>query len=229
MPLLLYSPKRKQLQAAIENIILQYHFDAGSGSNIMERVSKVNHSMTGLSTGTVMWDNTMGQYGIRKKYSDTANSTAMQITGNLTVKGDHTVSAWFKCSGWNANVNGGTSTIFALSSLNASCDMYRDGYSGDGRLYTQGSTFLKYALPAYNAITNIMWVRSGNVVSIYINGVNVVSGTVPAFTVTGKYVMLNEMRYMSNLFILYNVTVFNKALSATERTNYQALGSNYAV
>ena len=236
MPLLLYSPKRKQLQAAIGNIILQFKFDGGSGSSILERVSKVNYNMPALSAGTAVWDNSSGQIGIRKAAVNTVYSDAMKLSGSLTLTGDHTVSVWFKCATWSSSANGGSCDLFKIGTFNCGCKLYRDGYSIDGRIYDQGdyteSTAFKYPggpMPAMPNITNVIWSRSGNTVTVYVDGQYLTSFTTSAMSPTGKFIMLDEMRYMSNKFVLYSTTVFNKALSDTECLALKNLGSNYAV
>ena len=233
MPLLLYSPKRKSNFSAVGNIILQFKFDAGSGSSILERVSKVNYDMSALSAGTAVWDNSSGQTGIRKAAANTTYSAAMKLSGSLALTGDHTVSVWFKCATWSSNVNGGSNELFKIGTSNCACTLYKDGYNSDGRIYYHGgSTAFKYPggpIPAMPNITNIIWSRSGNVVTVYIDGNYLTSFTTTVMNPTGNFIMLDEMRYISNQFVLYSTTVFNKALSGTECLALKNLGSNYAI
>ena len=233
MPLLLYPAKRKTgLGAAAANIILQYDFSKGSGSNVTELVSKSSKTLTALSNGELVWDNAGGRWGIKKPAANSNYSTAAKLSGNIDISGDYSTAVWFRSTGWNDNLNGGSAVLFELSSSNGTCTIYRDGYSSDGRLYTQGATLIKNPtgpMTVYNSPSLIVWSRSGNVVSIYINGVLITSGTVPALTITGTYQMLPELRQMSNWFTLYSTTVFNKALSATDVQSLLQLGHSWHI
>ncbi len=200
-----------------------WNFDEGSGTHVADSSGNRNN---GVLTGGVSW--VPGVSGSALSFDGSSGMVQMADDEDLEPAGAVTVSAWFKNSG-----SPGTYRYILAKGANgciaASYGLYT-GPSGGLQFYVSQppGTAYKRSPDAGQGVWDGKWhlavgIYNGSTVSLYVDGVQVGSGT--ALSGSLEYGLSDSNLYIGNyrgcaphgfLGAIDNVMIWNRALSTTE-------------